>query len=291
MKYKSAAKNHLFLLFTSVVAGSTFVGLPSYAATFKSEGLLAISGISQTSQFVKTQVINNSIIRSGSNSFAGELVLAEPIFFAQPSFSLECSSSLFVQTLPTPAACNSSSSQVEVGGIDYFVQSQVNSIALGGFNLASGETFSFDFSTFLYLETQTEDLNARSFSTFGSLSLELYSLSESRLNLLDSFTLFGNLDSRGNNDFLKTSQENNNIEISDFDSLSSLGGDNESTIALATGSYSRVFDEDTTLILVANNKNHIATIPESSNRFSIILLGLCGSVAIVLGLTKNNSKL
>lgn len=280
-----------FIFFTFTITGSTVAGLPTQAATFQTEGLFSISQLSHVPQFTKINDNRKLELKSSPTSLALGRLTGDAIFFNQPSFDLECSSSIFTQELSTPAACITSSSQVEVQGTDYFALAKNNPSALGSFNIASGETLSFDFTAFLALQTQADDLKEKSFGTFGAISLELYTLAgNGELNLLDSFAISGNLDSPGKNDFLLTSQASENLNIFKSDRATNFGDSEEFAAALVQGSYARFFDTDTTAIVVVSNKNQIAIIPESSSRLTLLMFGFFGSVAIALRFKKNESK-
>lgn len=281
--------NKFFFIFTPIITFSNLVALPSNAAIFQSEGVLSFSNLNQIPTALETSRNTDVVLRARNNSIAIGEAFADNIIFSQPLSSLlPCESQLLV----TPAACNITTSQIEVQGSDYFASAISQATVLGGLTIASGETFSFDFSALLSLQTQADDLMAKSFSTSGELSLKLYTLSEDTTNpsiqLLDSLTLFGNLNTLGNGDRLELVKSSDRFQFSKINTSSLFGGTDESAKALIKGSYSRFFEQDATLILVGENTTQIAIIPESSSRLTVLIFGLFGSVAI--GLSKKNES-
>jgi hypothetical protein len=77
---------------------------------------------------------------------------------------------------------------------------------LGGykFDVGAGETFPFNFSTFLYLVTFADHLSKESENTFGQVAFQIYQNSDDSATFLDTFFVTGNLNSSGNSIFLNS---------------------------------------------------------------------------------------
>ena len=267
---------------TTLIAGSTVVALPTQAATFAlSEGIVAIE-IEQTPSEIEVDTDTKTTAFSGSDSsIAIAEANADANFSSEPSSDISCA----FGSLITPTDCDSSASQAgnlssslaQGAGDNYFGLAQSEAQVIGNFFLDANKAFSFDFLTSLYLETASDNLNSERARAWGEVSFELYDSSNEAL--IDSFSISGQLNTLGGNDFLTISPKSefitfeNTVET-DFE------GNEEFARAVVEGTYSRAFDSAMQIMLLEtkNNKVKVQTTPESSGQFAILVFGLAGIV-------------
>lgn len=238
MKFNQKLAQHLFLCLTPLVTGSVFATLPSVAATLAtSEANINFSNFSHNPLTTETEIIPNSpqITNDGR-------VITESK--ANANFSVD-------STRPSATtAISSSISTVQGNGNGYSGTAQ-SSARLTGYNfqVAAGETFSFDFTGSLNLNTSV-DSEDETANAFGSMVFQL--LDSNNLNSpLAFFTVSGGLDSLNNSDFLLEPFISSNITFSpnQTSSTTSFGGNKESAITRFTGRVSMFFADTTNLIL------------------------------------------
>lgn len=181
-------------------------------------------------------------------------------------------------TIP-PSAYNLSFSNTSGDGSNYFGFAE-STAAVIGYNFSVGEqnTFSFDFQAALALNTSITDPSFETASATGNLSFQLYdTTNSSSWQLLDYFTLSGNLATPGNVDFLRSDQSNSISFNSGTDFNSDFGGTQEFANAFVDAQFSRTFDKATNLTLVEVKTNR-ATVqaPEPSSVLGLLCLGLAG---------------
>lgn len=238
MKFNQKLAQRLFLCLTPLVTGSVFATLPSLAATLAtSEATLNFSNFSHNPLTTETEIIPNSpqITNDGR-------VITESK--ANANFNVD-------STRPSATtAISSSISTVHGNGNGYSGTAQ-SSARLTGYNfqIAAGETFSFDFTGSLNLNTSV-DSEDETANAFGSMVFQLLD-SNNLNNPLAFFTVSGGLDSLNNSDFLLEPFISSNITFlpNQTSSTTSFGGNKESAITSFTGRVSMFFAEKTNLIL------------------------------------------
>ena len=267
---------------TTLIAGSTVVALPTQAATLAfSKGIVAIE-FEQTPSEIEVNTDTKTTAISGSDS---SIAIAEANADANFSGELSSDISCAFGNLITPTDCdlsasqagNLSSSLAQGAGDNYFGLAQSEAQVVGNFFLGANEEFSFDFLTSLELETASDNLNSERARAWGEVSFELYDSSNE--TLIDSFSISGQLNTLGGNDFLKVSPASQYITFentveTDFE------GNEEFAQAVVEGTYSRAFDSPMEIMLreTKNNKVKVQATPESSSQFAILVFGLAGIV-------------
>ncbi len=178
---------------------------------------------------------------------------------------------------------NNSSQAITLGeGQEYLGLAQSQAAAIGyQFEIAENQEFSFDFFSFLNLETQKslqqESAQAENYIAF-------YLFEDSTNNLLDFFSLNSSLNS--------SNKHNLSIQNSQGFQLSPLTTTNPeenqaSVNILLSGLYSRQFSEGQNLTLITYQKSAtIVKAPEPSTALSLLIFGALGTA---LGLKKKSS--
>lgn len=117
----------------------------------------------------------------------------------------------------------------------------------------------------------------------GEVFFELVDITQNRL--LDFLTIQGNLVTTGDNDFLIYNNSDSLI-FRDLIGISNFGNQEESAIALITGSVEHYFADKTTLALVAGTRNR-ARVQAPEGSFFIAYL-VVGAVTIALKTKHSN---
>lgn len=246
-------------LFATVTA-SVLAAAPSLAATFAlSKGSFDLRNFSTDPLEVVTLAEANTLTIS-----TGGDVIAEAN--AESSFTPDSLDRL-------KQASNKSSSIAEGDGSNYRGVAESFAGLIGyNFFVDAGETFSFHFNGFLDLITLIDNPPAESASASGTVALELYH-SDDLSTPIDFFTLSGNLETLGDDDFLESANSDNVFVYNDFTTL--FGGTEEFALADVQGYYERTFETATYLTLVEAKTNK-ATVkaPESSNLLGLLFFGL-----------------
>ncbi|MBW4454730.1 MAG: PEP-CTERM sorting domain-containing protein [Nostoc indistinguendum CM1-VF10] len=175
------------------------------------------------------------------------------------------------------SASNWSFSQAEGQGYGY-TGSAESLAAIIGYDFTVNEKFSFDFSGLFKLGTSIDDAFTERANARGELSYKLYD-SDTK-ELLDSFKIYGNLSTLGNNDaFVFEPSSSITLDSSQTSRKKSFGGKQEYASTSFKGKYSRTFDKLTRLTLVESKSNqvNVYTVPEPStilgSLFSCTMLG------------------
>lgn len=161
---------------------------------------------------------------------------------------------------------------------DYFGFSKSVTKVLGDF-LVKKETFSFDFSTFLGLQTSVDHPQFEYADSKGKTSILLYDAHKNRL--LDSFSIAGALFTKDQGDFLKI-KASKNFAFSSIETDTDFQGKQELAIAKITGQFSRFFRKETHLRLLQVQRNQVSVegesvkVPESSNTLALLLFSAAG---------------
>jgi hypothetical protein len=221
-----------------------FITLPGFAATTATSGARVNIGNFSHNPSDVTVLTDTNTLTSTTNGEASADANAEASFLVAPS-------------TPVTQAYNTSFSTVNGDGNNYFGKADSFAGLIGyDFTLGAGETFSFNFNTFLGLETSVDNPSFESTSAVGSISFALFDSSDLN-NPLDFFTLNGNLESQGGNDYIK-SQKTSSINLISNDTQSSFGGMQESAFASIQGLFSRTFYSLTHLTLIEGKVNQVS---------------------------------
>ncbi|NJM71244.1 MAG: hypothetical protein HC862_14020 [Scytonema sp. RU_4_4] len=271
------------LLCTPFVATSVLFTSPSQAATFAfSDGELSLTNF-------------NGILSTEFNS--DNDAETEGITLGKDDF-VDLQNNPVVETsISPPEAFTDVFSSVSGEGTNYtgFVKS--NSEIVGNFNIGAGQTFSFDFSSFLNLGTEIEASPVENAQANGDISFYLFDtsdISEQDLpdfltSLLDDpssidesplsfFSLTGSVSTLGD-DFL-TSQNSSDITLTDTYQTVDFEGNEESALTELTGSFQRYFDKDANVTLIATRRNQArVTAPEPTTNLALLLFSALLAIA------------
>ncbi|MEH2039459.1 PEP-CTERM sorting domain-containing protein [Nostoc sp.] len=261
-KYTKVIKRFLALA-TPAIATSILATLPSQAATFaSSESKFNINNFSSSPLDVRilTDTFTNTISTGGQ-------VTADAN--AEAKFNIDANNS----------ASNLSFSQAQGQG-DGYTGSAKSFAGIIGYDFTVDKEFSFDFSGFFKLKTSIDDALTESANAYGLFSYQLYDSDSNEL--LDSFNIYGNLSTLGNNDaFAFEPSSNITFDLSKTDK--SFGGTEEYASAIFKGKYSRTFDKSTRLLLKEYKSNQVSvyTVPEPSTILgSLFSCTMFGAVSI-----------
>lgn len=254
------------LLVTPIVASSALVPLalsiatpPSLAATLaSSKAEFDIDIFSHKPLEIKTLTDTNTFTDATSGQ-----ATAEADAFAE-----------FITNPLPPSASNSSFSTASGDGRNYIGEAESVAAVIGyNFLVGEGETFAFNFKGFLDLKTSIDTPQTESASAYGDLSLVLFD--NTNKNTLGSFTLFGDLTTLGDDDYLDYESESISFNPT-IDT--SFGGPQEFAKASIEGNFSRTFDSATSLTLVEakSNQANVAAVPEPSTVLASLLFCLAG---------------
>ncbi|BDI15618.1 hypothetical protein ANSO36C_14200 [Nostoc cf. commune SO-36] len=260
-KYTKFATRFLALA-TPAIASSIFATLPSQAATFAySESRFNINNFSSSPSDV--EVLTDTLTEAIST---GGQVTADAN--AEANFNIDANNS----------ASNLSFSQAQGRGDGYAGSAKSLAGIIGyDFTVDKDKEFSFDFSGFFKLETSIfetsiNDQFTESANAYGLFSYELYDSASNEL--LDSFNIYGNLSTLGDNDtFAFEASKNITFDLSQTTTDNFFGGTQEYASANFKGKYSRTFDKLTHLTLVESKKNQVSvyTVPEPSTVLGSLL--------------------
>jgi hypothetical protein len=281
MKLSSKLTKKFLSVFTPILTAS--LATPSYAANFSAESFLSSFGFSQEATEITTFINTNAIAESGLDSFIEANAAADSIVLNNSGFDLECSNTEFIFRFVSPAACSNTFSQVATEGNNVDARADSEAEFIATFLIYPETIFSFDFVASLNLEAEATELTEKAFNTSGEIALDIYDLDTN--TLIDSFTLFANINPQSNNDVLLT---DGTIEplFTDFDSF--FGGDNEFADAFVDGTYSRFFGQTTNIAIVGSNRTSITPVPEASQTFAVLFF--LGLVAAKTKFTNNHNS-
>ena len=252
----------------SLSVASFFSMQPAQAASLAEfSGGFSFSNFSSTPLFTDTDT-DTVTLTTGNGSEA--IAAADAVF----------------QIFPTAQAANLISGSASSANPADSASAQSTATVIGDFFINAGDTFSFDFAGFLDLSTVTEtpdDFATVSFVTQYSI----FSQSDAGvLNELDFSGLSGEINTpTGTDDF--DFDISDAITVDQFVVDSNVGPTEtaESVKASVSGSYERLFKDDTALTLVefkqasTSSKNKAATeVPEHSSPL-VLLLGMGGVLA------------
>ncbi|MBW4433897.1 MAG: hypothetical protein KME28_19840 [Pelatocladus maniniholoensis HA4357-MV3] len=183
-------------------------------------------------------------------------------------------------------------------GTSYFGTADTLGGIVGNFDINAGESFSFDFTAYLNLGTSIDDPPQENAKAIGDISFLLFDTSDiERSNIsnfvadilsgnqiinkdpLDYFSLIGNINTAGNDDFLTYENSQNVSLVNKLDT--SFTGNQETATASINGYYKRSFENKTNLTLVAVRKSQVkVAAPEPSTYLGSILFFGLGAIAL-----------
>lgn len=261
MKQYMKSVMRFLALATPAIATSILATSPSQAATIAySESRFNINNFSSSPLSVRTltDTVTEAISTGGQVSADAN---------AEAKFNVDANNS----------ASNWSFSQAEGQGYGY-TGSAESLAAIIGYDFTVDKEFSFDFSGLFNLETSIDDALTERANARGEFLYELYDSDSG--NLLDSFKIYGNLSTLGNNDaFVFEPSSSITFDSSQTSIDKSFGGTQEYASTSFKGKYSRTFDQSTRLTLVESKSNqvNVYTVPEPStilgSLFSCTMLG------------------
>ena len=280
MNFATSLAKRFLLLSAPIVATSALATAPGLAATFaSSESYFELDGFSHAPGEMETFTVTDTlaIAESGEVEATGSAVA---FFGYSPEEASEEN-----DNSASPVAFNHSLSQAQGDGTNYLGVA-ASGAAVTGYNFLvnAGETFSFGFRGFLDLFTSIDSPKTERASTAGGAFFQLYDTSdENNWTLLDSFDIFAKIftSDNGNGDFLSQPQYSSNIALNPDGTGAgySFGGNNEFAYAYFDGSYSRTFENATSLTLVEAKGNYAKAegVPEPSFMIGSLLFTLMGA--------------
>jgi hypothetical protein len=172
-------------------------------------------------------------------------------------------------------------SVVNGSGQNYFGRAEGVAQIIGyTFQIDRGETFSFDFSSSLNLNTSVDQPGIETAMAIGTIGLELYDATDpANLTLLDFLTIDGNLGTPGQDQTLTVDQSAGITFNTKQTVLTGSPGSNQVAAASVQGRFSRSFTNATALTLVEFSVNQATVaVPEPAN--GLALLVVVGGLAI-----------
>ncbi|MBD2773643.1 hypothetical protein [Iningainema tapete] len=269
MKQYLANIKHALQIATPIVTGSVLVASPSQAATFAfSQGDFEFSNFSQSPLEVETETDVDAVaIDTGKNNMVQAQGSAQASFVISP-----------------PEAINFSISEALGEGRNYIGEANSEARVIGKFFADAGTPFSFDFAANLNLQTSIDDRRDEIATGAGDVSFLL--LDTNKMSVLDFFSLFGNLTTPDDADFVAL-ETSDNITISNLLRDANFEGNQEFATVSVAGSLKRTFAErtDFTLVEVKRNQARVVSTPEPSTHLALLLY--CGSA---IGVVAYKSK-
>lgn len=261
MRHLFQPKNVL-LLVASCLGGSFATAAPGYAATFANSQAFFQFNIDAPAIGTITTTEATATARQGT-VLANSLADAEAFSFGLNSVTL-----------------NDVSSVVSGDGSSYFGQTRGEASILSDFAITGGDQFSFDFFGFLNLEAEVDDPSIESAKASGIIEFQLLDLSSG--DILEEFSLLGQVDSSNRNDFIGVHDVTTGISLLSAESFTNFGGLQESGFTSVVGSYTQTFEKSTVLRLVeVKSTQAMVKAPEPTGSFLtlVIVAGGCLTVA------------
>lgn len=243
----------LLLVITPLLASSMLVTSPSQAATFaSSEGQFEFSGFSQSPSRVLTNAESNTFtLGQGGSAIANAQTYA-----------------LF-EKLPAQAF-NFSSSVASGENKGYLGEVQSQTSVVGIFDVKANSDFSFDFAGNLNLLTSIDNPSLENARASGDITFALLDTANNN-NILEFFSLSGNLITKGDEDFIGY-EKSDNVILKNLVPVSSFDERQESVTASVEGFVKRSFASQTNLALIKVKKNKVTVkTPEPSTSLAFLL--------------------
>lgn len=239
---------------------------PASAATFAgSTGVVEIDNFSHRPESVSTLAETDTFTFSSGGSVTA-IADADATVINPPCLPEIC--------FPTVAG-NYSSSQAFGEGSEYLGVARSNAAVIArNFSVGAGETFSFDFRSFLELATSIDTAPKEMANALGNIAFYLFDSSspETHFGFLN---VSGGLNTEGSGDFM-------DVRASDFFNFeqhlnTSFGGLEEYAEAKVYGNFSYTFEDATHLTLVEVKTNQVMVkAPEPSGTIALLLLSSFG---------------
>ncbi|KAF3888920.1 MULTISPECIES: hypothetical protein [Nostocales] len=259
---------HFLLFATPAIAGSVLAVSPSYAATFAtSQGESLYINFSQK-PFLTDSVADTDTLAVSKQGLVNAFADAQAGFLTEPSFA------------------STSSLSTALGETrNYLGLAKSETIVRGFFNVEANTPFRFDFTANLDLETSIDNPPGENARAAGDIFLALVDTERERV--LDFFSLVGNLNTLGDDDFLALDKSENITFLEPESEYNySFGGNNEFITASVKGSLNREITQDTVLALVEIRRNQAKVqAPEPSS-----ILALLAPSAVVSLVLKGKRK-
>jgi hypothetical protein len=250
---------------TSTIATSLIAIIPAQAATLSSSLAnfkLNNFSISPEDVITFTDTDSNAVSLTGQGTATSDAI-------ANASFITD-----LINTQET-FATNDSSSQANGDGKNYFAFGKSFAQVAGlAFQVAEGETFSFDFQGLLNLKTSIDDPEIETATANASIWLAIFD--QGTGETLDFFNAVANLSTPNNQDsFAINNSKNIFFNPNGKSSNIRFGGNQESAQASIQGYYSRQFAESRTLGLVELKSNYASVaVPEPQSMYPVLFGGL-----------------
>ncbi len=262
MKHYLQLTKQFLLVITPLLASSMLVTLPSRAATFaSSEGKFQFTGFSQT----PLRVVTSSDTSTSTIGESGSVI------------ALAQAEAFFTQKFPAQAF-NYSWSVARGENNAYLGEAESEASLLGVFNVKANSNFSFNFAGNLDLSTSIDNPSYENARASGEISFALFDTAND--DILEFFSLSGNLITKGDGDFITYEKSDNVTLKNNLAPAPSLGERQEFATASVQGFVKRTFASQTNLALIEVKKNKVMVkTPEPSTSLAFLLS--CGVVGLV----------
>lgn len=253
MKHCLQFTKQLLLVITPLLATTMLATLPSRAATSaSSEGQFKFSGFSQSSSRVLTNAESNTFtLGQGGSAIADAQAYA------------------FFEKLPAQAF-NFSSSVAFGENEGYLAEAESEASIIGIFDIKANSDFSFDFAGNLKLLTSIDNPSFENATASGDITFALLDIANNN-NILESFSLSGNLITKGDEDFIGY-EKTENVTLKNLTPVSSFDERKEFVTASVEGFVKRSFASQTNLALIEIKKNKVTVkTPEPSTSLAFLL--------------------
>ncbi len=254
---------------TAAIASSVLAASPSRAATFAmSQGESFYINFSQ-SPFLTDSVADTETLAIAKGGSVDAFADAEAVFVVESPFASSLSSSTALGETK-----------------DYLGLAESATVVRGVFDVEANTSFHFDFIANVNLETLIDNPPGENARASGDISFALVDTAQKRV--LDVFSLLGNLNTLGDDDFIAIDKSENVTFIAPESEYNySFGGNHEFVTASVKGSLNRKVTQDTVLALVEIRRNQARVLaPEPSS----ILALLAPSAVISLVLTSRRKE-
>jgi hypothetical protein len=163
-------------------------------------------------------------------------------------------------TAPKPIAQNTTLSGASGFGFGYTGSADSFAIVRGyNFNIKAGERFSFNFNAFLGLETGIDDARYEQAQASGKVVFKLFDNSKpGKLQPLDFLSIFGQVNTTGPDRLALNNSAGFRLNPNKTSLLRDFGGTEETAIATVQGRFSRLFSQNTSLVLVEYKQSQVA---------------------------------
>jgi hypothetical protein len=261
VRYHQQLTKQIFLLVTPFLAGTILASSPSWAATFAtSEGQFEFTGFSQSPSLVLTNAESNTFTIGED-----DIVVADAQAYA-----------LFTKL---PAQAFNTTSSIAFGNNEsYLGEAESEASVVGLFDVQAGTPFYFDFAGNLDLSTSIDNPSFENAKASGDISFALFDTVNN--NVLEFFSLSGNLTTKGDEDFI-VYDASDNVTLKNFAPVSNFGERQEFATASIEGSVKRTFATKTNLALVEVKSNKV-TVKTQEPSTSLVYLFGCSVVGILL---------